>query len=73
MAYALHVDKLDDDGLIRVRHTFYGDTEEECEALRDKHGAGCVAFGPALKADRIIETCEEIEEIPEWEDEEDET
>ena len=67
MSYALHVDKLEDDGTIRVRHTFYGETEEECETLRDQHGAGCKAFGPALEKDRIAEETEEIDEIPEWE------
>jgi hypothetical protein len=68
MAFALTVDKLDDDGLIRVRHVFYGETEEECETLRDAHGAGCKAFGPALDQDRVIEELEEIDEIPEWSD-----
>lgn len=67
MAYALHVDKLDPDGVIRVRHTFYGETEEECQEIRDQHGAGCKAFGPALEQDKIIEELEEIDEIPEWE------
>lgn len=67
MAYQLHVDKLDPDGVIRVRHTFYGQTEEDCERLRDQHGAGCKAFGPALEEGRIIEILEEIDEMPEWE------
>ena len=68
MAFALHVDKLDPDGTIRVRHTFYGETEEECEELRDQHSAGCKAFGPALQQDKVIEEFEEVDEIPEWED-----
>ena len=68
MAFSLTVDKLEDDGTIRVRHIFFGDTEEECEALRDAHGAGCAAFGPALELDEVIEEVEEIDEIPEWED-----
>lgn len=67
MAYALHVDKLDPDGVIRVRHTFYGETEEECCEIRDQHGAGCKAFGPALEQEKIIEEFEEIGEVPEWE------
>jgi hypothetical protein len=68
MAFALHVDKLEDDGTIRVRHIFYGETREDCERERDAHGAGCAAFGPALRADRTIEEFEDIDEIPEWED-----
>jgi hypothetical protein len=73
MAYALHVDKEESDGTIRIRHTFYGDTLEECERLRDHHGEGCKAFGPALDQGRFIEESEEIDEIPEWEaDDEDE-
>jgi hypothetical protein len=69
MAYALHVDKLDSDGTIRVRHTFYGETEAECETLRDAHGEGCKAFGPALQQEKVIQDFEEIDEIPEWEGE----
>ena len=54
MAFSLTVDKLESDGTIRVRHVFFGDTLEECEALRDAHGDGCKAFGPALDHDRVI-------------------
>lgn len=71
MAYALHVDKLEPDGTIHVRHTFFGETIEECERLRDEHGAGCKAFGPALAADKVIQDQESIDEIPEWETEDD--
>ena len=68
MAFSLTVDKLESDGTIRVRHVFFGDTLEECEALRDAHGDGCKAFGPALDHDRVIEEFETINEVPEWED-----
>lgn len=71
MAHQLTVDKLDADGLIRVRHTFFGETEEECYHLRDQHAEGCKAFGPALKADDVIEIMAEVDEIPEWEEDED--
>jgi hypothetical protein len=68
MPFSLTVDKLEDDGTIRVRHIFFGETEEECEDLRDEHGAGCKAFGPALeRKEGVIEEIEEIDEIPEWE------
>lgn len=70
MAIALHVDKLESDGTIRVRHTFYGETIEDCIELRDEHGAGCRAFGPALDREDVSETEEDIDEIPEWEDSE---
>jgi hypothetical protein len=68
MPVSLTVDKLEDDGTIRVRHIFFGETEEECEKLRDEHGAGCEAFGPALDRNTVIEELEEIDEIPEWGD-----
>lgn len=66
MPFALNVDKLDREGKISVRHIFYGATQEECEQLRDAHGAGCQAFGPALNEGRIIEEFEEIDELPQW-------
>jgi hypothetical protein len=72
MAYSLQVDKLEDDGTIHVRHIFYGDTEKECYRRRDEHGSGCQAFGPALEEGKIIETLEEVDEIPEWEDDDEE-
>ncbi len=68
MPIALYVDKLEPDGTIRVRHVFFGDTLSQCEKLRDQHAGGCKAFGPALEQDAIIEEVEEIDEIPEWED-----
>jgi hypothetical protein len=70
MAIQLTVDKLEADGTIRVRHVFFGETIEECETARDRHGAGCQAFGPALKrGDKgVIEFWTEIDEIPEWEE-----
>ena len=68
MAVQLTVDKLEADHTIRVRHVFFGETLEECEELRDKHGAGCKAFGPALQVGKVIELVEVIDEIPEWEE-----
>jgi hypothetical protein len=67
---SLTIDKLEPDGTIHVRHVFYGETIEECERLRDQHAEGCKAFGPALEDERVIQIEEEIDEIPEWEDEE---
>jgi hypothetical protein len=68
VAIALHVDKLEADGTIRVRHTFFGETEADCESIAIDHAAGCKAFGPAFKEGNIIERFEEVDEIPEWED-----
>jgi hypothetical protein len=68
MPISLTVDKLEPDGTIRVRHVFYGETIEECEDLRDQHGDGCKAFGPALQKKTVIEEVEEIDELPQWED-----
>lgn len=68
MPVSLTIDKLEADGTIRVRHVFFGDTIEECERLRDQHASGCQAFGPALERDLVIEEEEEIDEIPEWSD-----
>jgi hypothetical protein len=68
MPVEITVDKLEADGTIRIRHVFFGETLRECEELRDQHGTGCKAFGPALEHQTVIETVEEIDEIPEWED-----
>jgi len=68
LAFELSVDNLERDGTIRVRHLFYGETIAECERLRDAHAAGCAALGPALDLGHVIETLEEIEELPELED-----
>lgn len=68
MAVQLTVDKLEADHSIRVRHIFFGETLEECEELRDKHAAGCKAFGPALQSERVIEMVDVVDEIPEWDE-----
>ncbi len=68
MAIALHVDTCESNGTILIRHTFFGETLKECENLRDEHSAGCKSFGPAMANDNVIEWDEEVDEIPEWED-----
>ena len=68
MAWALHVDKLEPGGKISIRHTFFAKTPADCEKLRDEHGAGCRAFGPALEQHKTIEIFEQLDELPEWED-----
>jgi hypothetical protein len=64
MAVALHSFKMDDDGQIRVRHTFYADTEEEADALLEAHAEVCPKFGPAVRGDRTVQVVEEIENLP---------
>ena len=70
MAVALHVDKVERNGVVLVRHTFFGETLRECEELRDQHAAGCKAFGPALEDGRVVEESETISdnEWPEYDD-----
>jgi hypothetical protein len=60
MSTALHSYKVDKDGQIRVRHTFYAPDEVSAEVLMDEHGDGCDAYGPALDAGQTIEIYEEI-------------
>jgi hypothetical protein len=59
MAVQLHSFKIDKDGQVRVRHTFYADTEEEAEDLMDAHADKCKSFGPALDAGETIEIFED--------------
>ena len=70
MAIALTVDKVDAGGVVYVRHIFYGETLADCEELRDRHGEGCKAFGPALAAGKVVEEHETIDdsEWPEYDD-----
>lgn len=70
MAIALTVDKVDGGGVVHVRHIFYAETLADCKLLRDKHGEGCKAFGPALREGRVVEEHEEIDdsEWPEYDD-----
>ena len=59
MAVQLHSYKIDKDGEIRVRHTFYAATEEEAEDLMDAHAEGCTAYGQALDSGDTIEIFED--------------
>jgi hypothetical protein len=67
MTIALHSYKVDDDGKITVRHTFYAATEEEAEELMDEHADGCRAYGPAIEDGDTIEIFEEIDAPPDAE------
>jgi hypothetical protein len=61
MAVHLHSFKVDKDGQVRVRHTFYAGTEEEAEELMEAHADRCKAYGPALDAGETIEILEDGE------------
>jgi hypothetical protein len=67
MAIALHSYKVDKDGKITVRHTFYAADEDAADDLMDAHADGCAAFGPAVDDGRTIDLYEEIEELPDAE------
>jgi hypothetical protein len=71
MAYKLCAHVVEDEDTISVTHIFWGNTPEECNRVMKQHAAGCAAFGPAFKEDRVIvEKPEEIDpdEIPSPED-----
>lgn len=55
MGVALHSYKLDSDGKIRVRHTFYAATEADAENLKTMHAGGCKAYGPAVQREETID------------------
>jgi hypothetical protein len=67
MPVALHSWKIDDDGEIRVRHTFFARTEAEADKLLEQHAGGCKAYGPAVEQGDTIEIVEEIDELPDAE------
>jgi hypothetical protein len=68
MGVALHSYKIDSDGKIRVRHTFYAPTEADAEALKIMHAGGCKAYGPAVRAEETIDVLVEDVEPPTEED-----
>lgn len=53
------------DGKLRVRHTFFAETEEEADQLLKQHAASCGHFGPATAAGETIEVVEDIDDFPE--------
>jgi F420-dependent methylenetetrahydromethanopterin dehydrogenase len=50
------------DGMIKVRHDFYGSTMEEADTYFKEHLGSCEYFRAAQKEDRLIETVEEVDE-----------
>jgi hypothetical protein len=67
MPVALHSWIVEKDGGIRVRHTFFADTIEECDRLLKQHATGCAHFGPADAAGETIEVVEDIDQMPDAE------
>jgi hypothetical protein len=64
MPVALHSWIVEKDGGIRVRHTFFAETIEECDRLLKQHATGCAHFGPADAAGETIEIVEDVDEMP---------
>ncbi len=63
MAVALHAWIVDKDGEIRVRHTFFAETEEDADRLLKQHAASC----PGAAGGETIEVVEDIDELPDAE------
>lgn len=69
MAVALHSFKVDADGEVRISHTFYASDEKTARKLLEEHAGVCPKFGPAVKSGDTIELVEEIDELPEADEE----
>jgi hypothetical protein len=54
---------------ILVQHTFYGETEAEAEKFKRHHLGSCEYFRAAEKEHRVIEILEEIDYLPEADEE----
>jgi hypothetical protein len=67
MPIALHSWIIEKDGGVRVRHTFFAETEEEADRLLKQHAGGCSHFGPADAAGETIEVVEDIDDLPDAE------
>lgn len=73
MAYAYHVFlKTPGQTRVRVRHTFFGLSKDECKTYFAEHQSVCGSFGPAVAEGRFDDEWEEIDpdEIPEIEEDE---
>lgn len=78
MAFALEVAIVDGgDHTIKVVHTFFGVSEDECRNYYREHLASCSYFRAAERAGRVLEDLQEIDgdELPtpeSWDEEEEE-
>lgn len=67
MAWAYHVYlKTPKQKRVRVRHTFFGLTRNECTTYFQEHQSVCSSFGPAIAEGNFDDEWEEIDrdEIP---------
>ena len=64
MAWKIEAYKIDEDGRIRIKHTFYGHSEAEADRYFEEHQSVCKKFGPAVEAGRVVTFSEEIDDIP---------
>lgn len=64
MAWQIEAYKIDADGRIRVKHTFYGESEAEADRYFEEHQQVCRKFGPAVSEGNVITISEEVDEIP---------
>jgi hypothetical protein len=74
MPWKLEIDIVDaGDNTIKVTHTFWGVTAEECETYKREHLASCDYFKSAELDGRTIEELEEIDddELPEADEDDD--
>lgn len=69
MAVGIYVDIVDEDGSIKVSHTFWGDSEGEARRAMEDHAEHCKYFTDALADDRVIEDVDRHAERPEVEEE----
>jgi len=65
MATALYSFKVDDDGKVRIGHVFFGANEAGARKVLEEHAEICPKFGPAHRRGDTIELSEELEELPE--------
>jgi hypothetical protein len=72
MAFILRVYIVDPgDGMIKVGHEFFGQTEEEVDTYCQEHLGSCEYFAAADREDRVIEILDPDvpdEDLPEVED-----
>lgn len=70
MAFAIHSFKLDSDGHIRIAHTFFGHTKAQAQTVQRDHARDCPHYGPALAKGETIDIEEELDALPEADEEE---
>jgi hypothetical protein len=70
VAIAIHSFKLDNDGKIRIAHTFFGHTKAQAESVQKDHARDCPHYGPALAKGETIDIVEVLDALPEGDEEE---